>query len=190
MRISSALAQIHTGDVLLFRRSPSLFGRLIRVWTQSPFSHVGVAIRIVVDGTQRLAILEALEGVGVRLHPLDRYLEECHRDGCKVDWYAVTDDSVDRLKVAGYALQHWGKRYASPWQFAWSWGRLAAWVRRMRGLSVDTDPERYFCSELIAGALVYAGYRPDGDLAIEPAETAPGDVALYTCLQRRGEIEP
>lgn len=190
MRLFFALTLIRNGDVFLFRRSPSLFGRLIRLWTQSPFSHVGIALWVQVDGTRRLCILEALEGVGVRLHPMDRYLEECQRQGCLIDWYQVTDPAINRDRIAGYALDQWGARYAHPLQFVWSWGRLSTRLRRWLGLTADTDPERWFCSELVAAALKHAGYVPDSDLDLDPAETEPGMVALFPCLQRRGAIEP
>lgn len=190
MRLFFALPLIRTGDICLFRRSPTLFGRFIRLWTQSPFSHVGIALWVIVDGTRRLCILEALEGVGVRLFPMDRYLEECHASGCLIDWYQVVDSEINRDRVAGYALQQWGRPYATPWQFVWSWGLLSGWWRRLRGLPVDTDPERWFCSELVTAALRHAGYVPESGDDSEPAATEPGAVALFPCLQRRGAIEP
>ena len=189
MKLAEALSQIRSGDVLLFRRSTSLFGRLIRLRTESPYSHAGIAVQLQVGPFQQLFVAEALEGVGVRLFPLPRYVRQCHAEGCLIDWFKIISPEVAGEWAAAYAVDQVGKRYASSWQFVWSWGWASSWWRRLTGRPADTDPERFFCSELVAGALEYAGYVPDDDLPQEAAETAPGAIALFPCLQRKGAIE-
>lgn len=184
-----ASAPIRNGDILLFE-GRSLFARLIKLRTRSPFSHAGVALRIAADGTERLCILEALEPWGVRLYPLDRYLEQCHRRGERVHWYSL-EAGINRDKVAGFTLSQWGKRYASVWQFLVSWGRCTGLVRRLLGwTSTDTNTERFFCSELVAGALNAGGYQADAEDDLPPAATHPGAVALFRCLRRQGVLTP
>lgn len=182
-----AAAALRSGDVLLVE-GRSLFALGIKLRTRSRFSHAGIVLRIAVGGAERLCILESLEPWGVRLYPLDRYLERCSRKGECVHWYAL-EEGVDRQQVAAYALAQWGKRYASVWQFLVSWGRITGFARRLLGLKpADTNAERFFCSELVASALRAGGYRPDDDLP--EAATDPGAIALYGCLRRRGMVTP
>ena len=188
MQYDTIESQLRTGDVLLFRRSPTLFGRLIRWWTQSPFSHVGIVLRIKVNGHDRVAVIEALEHFGVRLYPLRKYLADERADGSVVDWYQVTDPAVDREKIAAFCVDQWGKDNASWWQFVWSFGHLMSKVRRRYELPADTNPARYFCSELVAAALEFAGYVPDKEWP-DSATTTPGNVSMFPCLQRRGSLE-
>jgi hypothetical protein len=183
MKLSDALPDIKTGDVVLFS-GRGLWSWLIQVRTRSVYTHAGVVLRLKANGHERVSVLEALEPGGVRLHPLDRYVEA----GETVDWYEVTDPAVNREAVASFALKQWGKRYA--WrQVFWSFSRLAWLVRRLLGRPLrDVDPQRWFCSELVAAALAYAGCRTEE--GIVPVETAPGDVARLTCLRRRGRLTP
>lgn len=190
MKLTQAITEIRNGDVLLFRRSSTLFGRLIRFRTQSPYSHAGIAAWMLVGGRRYLCVIEAMEGVGVRVFPLPRYLEQASKDGFLIDWFEIIDTSISRDWVAAYAMSTVGKKYASPWQFVWAWGCMSQWVRRIFRLAADTDSERLFCSELVAAALEYSGYVPDADLPQEAAETSPGAIALFPCLRRRGSLEP
>ena len=177
-----------TGDVLLFRQSPTLFGRLIRWYSQSPYSHAGIVLRIKVNGHDRVAVLESLEPWGVRIFPLERYLAQEKSCGAIIDWYQVVDPAVNREKIAAYALDQWGKRYSSPWQFIWSFGRLFTKIRERYELPANVNPGRYFCSQLVAAALEHAGYVPEREWA-DSADTTPGEVSLFPCLHRRGVLE-
>ena len=188
MKFLDARDKIQTGDVLLFRKSPSLFGRLIRWYSQSPYSHVGIALKIQINGHFRLAIIESLEPQGVRVFPLDFYLAQEKKSGAIIDWYQVTDPTVNREKIADYALAQWGKRYSSPLQFLWSFGWLSNRLRKRYCLPADVNPDRYFCSELVSSALEYAGYVPEKEFT-DPVQTSPGQVALFPCLHRVGSLE-
>src|SRR5262245_40923397 len=106
MKLHDALPHIRTGDVFAFRGT-ALVSWVIRLWTQSLYSHVGIALRVKADSLERLCILEATEPGGVRLYPMDLYLEQCRHSGTLVDWFTVTDPHIDRDRVAAYALQQW-----------------------------------------------------------------------------------
>src|SRR5262245_6218186 len=180
--IPLTLAPIRTGDVLLFRGT-GLCAWLIKVRTRSVYSHAGIALRIQANGTEKLAVLEALEPLGVRLYPLEQYLKR----GERIDWYQLNDPAIVREEVAAYALRQWGKPYAlrTLW---WSFSRLAWVLRKLLHGRPATDPERFFCSQLVADALKHAGFRADEDVI--PIETDPGAVGRFVCLQRRGELSP
>ena len=187
MKYEFTREHIRDGDVLAFRGN-RLFSRLIKLWTSSRVSHVGLACWM----HGRLTVVEALEPGGVRVYPLSRYIQRGH----DVDWYAMdqpTDDvldhgSIDRDCVVAFALSKWGLRYASPWQFLRSWGFVSRWVAKKRGLAADTNTERFFCSELALAAFREGGYRGEG-FDKSPAETSPADVIELPCLRRRGRLE-
>lgn len=187
MKFSEAHNLIQTGDVLLFR-GRKWYAWLIRLRTLSVYSHVGIAYRLRLNGHHRLCIFEAVNGQGIRLHPMDQYLKECMTKGCTVDWYSLAEQAVEREKIADYCFEQWARRYASIWQFAWSWGLFLRRLRRWLGLKPDIGRDRFFCSELCDAAFRHAGYQHDETTS--PALTDPGTVARYTCLQRKGTLIP
>ena len=176
---------IRTGDFAFFR-GRRLYARLIQMRTCSVFSHVGIFVWIGHGATQRLSIIEAMEGRGVQLLPCSCILT---RDG-SVDWYRLNARpadgfEIDREAVAGFAMRQWGRRYASVWQFFRSFGFS---IPKFFGGPADTDPDRYFCSELAAEALAAGGYR-DPEINV-PAGCAPEVISRLACLQRRGVLVP
>lgn len=185
MKLADALPAVKTGDVALFRgRSP--FAWLVKLRTRSEYSHAGIFWRMKLNGSDRVVVIESLEPHGVRVFPLDRYVER----GERIDWFALTDPAIDGERAAKFALQQWGAPYALR-QLWWAFSRVA-WVARLlfRRRPANVDPGRWFCSELVAAALLQAGYRPDPADGVDPDTTAPGAVARFTCLQRRGELKP
>lgn len=182
MRYDDVRDDIRDGDVLAFRGT-RLFSRLIRARTLGRVSHVGFAVWLPAWG--RLAVLEAMEPGGVRLHPLRHRIES----GEWVDWYETDGDQVDRLAVIRAAFPHWGKRYASPWQFLRSWGVVSRWVVDKMGRPADTNHDRFFCSEFVAHCLGAAGYAVDDPVWREPARMAPADVVELPVLRRRGKLQ-
>ena len=188
MKYAEVRLLVRDGDVLAFRGT-RLFSKIIKLWTRSRVSHVGVACWM----HGRLTVVEALEGVGVRVFPLSRYIEQ----GCWVAWYEMLQGERDRIDhgpldrkaVVSFALSKWGLRYASPWQFLRSWGWLSHWAAGRRGLPADTNPDRFFCSELVLDALREGGYQGEG-YDNPAAETSPADVIELPCLRRRGRLDP
>ena len=190
MKLAEVVNKIGTSDVLL-TEGRSLFGRLIQGRTHSRFSHAGLLVWIHAERSPpSLAIVEALDWVGVRLYPIEKYLRDCAQRGECVHWFAVTDQALNREAAASFALSWWGNRYANWQQFAASFARWSRPLWKIIGLKdADTDPFRWHCSELVASSLLFGGYRPpDGDEA-KPWRITPGHVALFTCLQRRGVLE-
>lgn len=170
---------IQNGDVLAFgyvRRS--FFSQLISLVTRSRISHVGIAIRFY----NRLCVIEALEGRGVRVFPISTLLKQ----GRKIVWYQTrVPVGVKRFEICESALRHWGKRYASPWQFLRSFSLLTKRICDRLGIQVDTNEERFFCSEFVVDCLSGAGIQIDADAA----EMSPADVIELPCLLARGTLE-
>jgi hypothetical protein len=175
------------GDVLLFQGTAA-FSRLIRCVTRSRYSHVGLACWLTKGERSRLCVIEALEPYGVRVYPMARYLAESNRHGVVVDWYRVTDWSIDRRQVVQYALDQWGARYVSPWQLALSFGRLTRWVRGLLGQdnSRNADHDRFFCSELVLDAFERGGFASE----LAPVLESPGDIATLPFLSFQGSLDP
>ncbi len=181
---------IETGDVLLLRRSRGWFGRAIRLWTESQYSHAGIIVWTSIECQLRLCVLEALETYGVRLYPLDRYVQDAHAQGFKLDWFRLIDPDVSRRRVALFAFDQLGKKYAVR-QLLRSFLRLPSLVWRWLGWGKDVDgEERFYCSELVDAALRAGGWKPAPEDDV-PADAAPPEaIAEMTCLHREGEITP
>jgi hypothetical protein len=185
MKISDALPQIRTGDVLLFR-GRSLFAWLIKARTRSVYSHAGVVQRIRTNGHSRVWVVEALEPFGVRAFPLERYVAL----GEEIDWFVLDDPTIDPEKVADYAMDQVGKKYSVAgvwWSFSWVARAVQAVFRLHRVTRRLANAKSWFCSELVAAALRHAGFKSDEGLV--PLETDPGAVARFTCLRRKGTLE-
>ncbi len=182
----SDLPRLRTGDLLLFRGT-RLFSKVIRYWTSSVYSHVGVVIyvRPAFSGRGRWCCLAADETKGgVVLEPLDRLLEECQREGCQVDWFAPrAAGGLDREKIAQAMLDMWGDAYASPLQFVYSFGKLAGLVLRWLGKGCRLNAHREFCS-MAAGQALYAG----GCRYLDFDRLPPGKIAELPQLELQGEL--
>jgi len=179
MDYSRVRDDIQNGDVLAFGYVRySLFSQLIRLWTRSSISHVGIAVRFY----GRLCVIEALEGRGVRVFPVSTLLAK----GRKIVWYkTVIPQKLSRFEICQYGLSHWGKRYASPWQFIRSFSVLTKWICDKLKIKRDTNDERFFCSEFVVNCLLAVKL----DVAGDPAEMSPADVIELPCLLKRGVLE-
>lgn len=67
MEYSDARLEIKSGDLLSWS-GHSFFSKVIKIFTQSSMTHVGIAYKL----GNRLFVIEAMEGKGVRLFPLSR----------------------------------------------------------------------------------------------------------------------
>jgi len=65
--------KLKSGD-LLFTSGDYLASQLIRKFTESPWSHVGIVFRV--DAIDRVLVLESVEDMGVRFAPLSKYLSD------------------------------------------------------------------------------------------------------------------
>ena len=169
---------ISSGDVIAFEVAPwSLFSQLISLWTRSRYSHVGLVMKV----HGRLAVIEALEGRGVRIHPLSRLVRTR-----RLDWFKLDKTQVNRVALVGDALSHWGQRYASPWQFIRSFSILTRRFLDKWGAPGDTNDERFFCSEFVMHAMRRGGYKGEGP---DDAKATPDDITRLPCLTRQGRLE-
>lgn len=165
--------EIETGDVLLFS-GRSWWSRCIRARTRSKWSHVGIAVRLLtpLSIATRCYVIEAIEGHGVRVVPFASWLKW---DG-EIQRLQPALNGEQRLDVVRFALHHWGCPYSSPLQFVRSFGLLTTWLCRCLGLTkFDIERRRFFCSELVAGALHAAGCK----LPKPPAAMSPADIAEF-----------
>lgn len=176
-RLDNVATQIQPGDVLLFE-GRGFWSSVIRLRTASKITHAGFAFEV----HGRLACLEAAEGSGVRIHPLDTYLAAGHR----IHWHRLLarEYGVSRERVMDFALGEWGKRYASATQFLRSFGFAAARLANRCGCKIDTNADRWFCSELVQQGILSGGWKPEAE--IHPAQTPPGDLAFLPCLKPEG----
>lgn len=174
---------INTGDILSCA-GPWKLSRLIRYLSHQPVSHVGIACWVRFGGEKRLCIFEAIEGIGVRLQPLQQYLEHIFwtTPKAKMWWQPIIDPTINGEKVMDFALQHWGDNYVNPYQFAVC---LNPWIRRWLGKSLDLSNDRWHCAELVTRALMEQGFI-HGE---EPVMTSPGDVTQFNCLGPKILIE-
>lgn len=183
-RLTQIHDQIASGD-FFFIQGNSWYARLIRWNTASRFTHVGIAVWISFgkDDRKRLCIFEAINGQGVRLYPMDRYLGLCKKAREKVFWYR-TDSSINREAIVAFVSLHWGKRYATTWQMVYSFGWGTQIFKKIFGWSdKDLNKDGFFCSELGAGALLFAGVKTK-----LPASQSPGDLAESVWLHNQGEV--
>ena len=169
-------SRIANGDVLAFHYSrTSLFSQLISLRTRSRISHVGMVMRV----NGRVAVIEALEGAGVRVYPVSKILSS----GRKLEWYALRP-GLDRREIVHEALGHWGQKYASPWQFVRSFSWLTKWCLDKWDIRNDISTKRFFCSEFVAHCLKAGGLEDD----TAPSLMAPADICELECLERKGKL--
>ncbi|HCS53272.1 YiiX/YebB-like N1pC/P60 family cysteine hydrolase [Rubinisphaera sp.] len=175
-RFQDVIDEIQDGDFLFFR-GKAFYTRVIRRWTCSRYSHVAVAVRI----KDRLFVAEAMEGFGVRLYPLEKYV----RSGYQVDWFALIDENVDRNRVVQWFIDRIGYQYASRRQLLRSFLTLP--LARLFGLSTKVDNDRWFCSFAAIEALNH-GYGEAKNTSAVPSLASPGDVSYETALHIRGTL--
>lgn len=171
--------QIKTGDVLTFR-GKWFSSKLIRWWTKQNVSHVGFALwlRFGEETEDRLCILESMEPGGIRILPLSIVFNNYGI----MYWQKLI--GLDGHEVIGWALQQWGKPYASWLQFL---SIISPRIRKLReklGFAEKVGEERFHCSELVTRALEFGGYEHNK----EPAFTTPGDVQIFPCLTLPAEV--
>lgn len=181
MLLSDVEHLIQPGDLFLFR-GRLLHSRVIQRWTRSVYSHVGIAHRPCTAGQECLDVLEAREGSGVITQPLRYYLER----GDHVDWFSITDLTIDRSEVVAWAWERRGKRYASYQQLLRSFVTLP--LAQLLGFDTKIDQGRWFCSFFAAEALQAGGWIPPSDEVMPGHLMSPGAVSLFPCLQRQGPL--
>lgn len=164
-----------TGDLIFFA-GRSAWSNLIRLRSLSTFSHVGM----IYEYRGQNWVIESLEGKGVRLVPLSVWSDWARRGMGRYAIFKLQATDEQRQMAVEFCLSRVGFEYASPRQFVRSFGWLTRKVSRWLGLPEDENAKRYFCSELIAAALKYAGLK----IPKPPVRMTPGDVALLSYLDK------
>jgi len=197
MKYEEVRSMIQTGDILACEGNAT-YSWIIKKWggvqnwfwdgkwKEDKFSHVGIAIWITFphDQEDRLCILEAHALKGIRLNPLSEVLKNYWKSNGAIYWQAVKP-SLDGDVVAEAALKNWTKAYPSLWQFLVAGLRVSQWVRKKIGLGVDTNKDKFHCSELTSRSLIEAGFVTD----LEPSVTTPQMVSEFDCLAEPLELK-
>ncbi|MGJ3495010.1 hypothetical protein ACR9PT_10605 [Piscirickettsia salmonis] len=122
-----------SGDVVAYRGN-SIISSIVRWWTQSPYSHIGVIWKI----NDQLFFVEALIFKGVRIIPIDKLPAN----------YEVIKTQVTLLGEAeAFILQHLADDYS-----------LIDAIRAGLGLK-QKDPTGWQCAEFAAQILKRCGLR-------------------------------
>ena len=143
--------QLETGD-LLFASGNYVISKLIREFTKSPWSHVGIIFPVKSPGGALL--LESVEDRGVSFLPLGRYLFNYHRgrpyNGPLVIARVrnLKKKHVDEL--AKFGIDKLARHYDHS-----EIARIVA--RIIAGRGRKTRDNEYICSELVYEAFLQAG---------------------------------
>lgn len=135
-----------------YKGRPSIFARLIRWWTASPYSHVEIAIPLPTEGWYLCLSSDEADG-GTRGKVM--YLG--------ADWELVAVPGVDLERLWKWCLGQLGKKYDR------------AGIIGMVARPKNDDPDKWFCSEFCLRALQEAGW----PVQLVPEKTAPGDLYVY-----------
>jgi hypothetical protein len=156
---------LKTGD-LVFCSGNYLFSKAIQKFTKSVWSHVGVIYK---DETlDRVLILESETGIGVRLAPVSKYVEDYHGKkrpykGNMIIGRVVDGIPDDKMKTGiSFGLDELTKPYDN-------YEILRIAFRILFGISRRTQDRKYICSELVQEIYRRAGYVfPFNDTIISP----------------------
>ena len=158
---SEVREQMKPGDMIAFG-GKGLVSRVIKFFTRSEVSHVGVVARI--DEHGRVMVMEStsLNGFsGVQLSRLSRRVAEYNGD---VWWYPLNDSARKDLKLTRFWNYLWkqdGKKYDK-------WQAIASAIP----IYAKESENRMFCSELVYGAYEAGGIIRD----VNSSELTPEDL--------------
>lgn len=164
------------------------FELLIRLRTWSRYSHIG----FVLETHGRTAVIESTDHSGVDINPIDLYLAD---PKITLHWFKLRAEEfgIDRDRLAEGLVDLWGKKYPRWSQFARTWGFFSRRIGDWLGQPIDTDPDRFFCSEYGMDRLIYAGL-PQSVIVdrfgreLSPAETSPDDLISLPIFDYQGRL--
>jgi hypothetical protein len=154
---------INTGDILLCS-GEGYFGKLIQNATKSIWSHVGLIIRL--DAVGRIVVFESVEGIGVRMIPLSKYLYNYNNDnkpypgklviGRHPDFESISKEAF--TKMMRFAIDHCSYNYDND-EIARIAGRIVINKLTPMELSFDKikEDKEFICSEYVARCYKEAG---------------------------------
>lgn len=184
LKYSEIRDEIRTGDLILFK-GRSFWSRVIQFRTLSRFSHCGFALWLHDEDHKhrRLMLVESKEAIGARMVPLT----DAMRRGSDVHWFPLEDyDEVDRDAVFVFTMTSLGSPYAPVWQFVRSFGLVTRWLCDRWHINANIAGRSRFCSEYVAEALKWMGYRHS--IILSPPEVVPGDLPELPFVSNRGRI--
>ena len=144
-------AEIKNGWLLAVGGS-GLVSWLIKRWTKSRYSHVGLLLKLSEGGAERVFLLHSTAKTGVVLLPLSRYLSALNGQAWLVPLdapYVATEHPSYEADLLGFALQQLGRAYD------------------LRGVAKFVLPflpegrDKVFCSELAGQAYQAAKLLPE-----------------------------
>lgn len=163
--------KMRAGDVIAFGGT-GWISRLIKAFTRSRVSHVGVILEINEHG--RIMVMESttLHGnkKGVQINRLSRRIQHYKGD---VWWLPLSHQVREAADMAAFWHFLWdqdGKKY-DTWQAIKS--ALPSFIHREHF-------DKIFCSELVAGAAEAAGMIPK----INASEATPADVVNFSIYHK------
>lgn len=157
--VGKRLDELRVGDIVLCKSWNPAVTAVFSVITCCPITHVLIVVH---DGEGNLCVLDADQGTGVQLLPAVGYLRAYLAHGGLVYVRHLASERLpvtveEDARLTEFALTQVGKQYAPI-------KRLSKALREPLLLaSVDPahllalDRMNWFCSEIVAGALRYAG---------------------------------
>lgn len=153
---------LRTGDVLL-AAGEHWISHVISRATRSPMTHAGIVY--VMQEEDRVLLLEAVEGAGVRLAPLSRLVWGTTKQRYRGMLFVLRHrDPVTRLGLRGasqFGFDRLTARYGY-WTLAVILARIVFGIRQTR---TEFEDDAFVCSEFAAGWLVSAGLGLDAHAA-------------------------
>lgn len=158
-------SSLRTGD-LVFCSGTYFFSKLIRVFTKSVWSHVGIIYRD--DFLDRIFILESETLIGVRIAPLSKYLKDYHgrRRPYRGRMFVAQLSPPVAETVMKRAISFGMDQLTKPYD---NWEILRIAFRIAFGIGRKSRDRKYICSELVYEAFHKAGVEfPYNNRSISP----------------------
>jgi len=204
----TARGRIRSGDLLLCSGSYP-FSRLLRVATESRWSHVGLLLRLE-PPLDRVMVLESVETYGVRTIPLRKYMQDFDNKGNPYSGGVIVArhrqfdaQPRDLRELTLHAIGEFGRSYSTE--------HLARIAARILASRLDSEEARqalaeleleelhggargYICSEYVQECYERIGIPIRADVRgfVSPADFVRGDqLELVAVLVRppRGAVE-
>lgn len=157
--------ELQTGDIV-FCSGNYLFSKLIRRFTKSVWSHVGIIYND--DSLGRVLILESEKAYGVRLAPLSKYVKDYHGKNKPYKGMVViarVSPALEKAKLnkaISFGLDELTKPYDN-------WEVLRVAIRTVLGIGKKEKNREYICSELVQACFHQIGIEfKDNDTKISP----------------------
>jgi hypothetical protein len=158
-------AKLKSGD-MLFASGDYLISKAIQKMTGSPWSHVGIVLRL--DFIDRVLLLESVEDMGVRFAPLSKYLNN-YEGGKPYKGRAVLARCKDVTSKTIAGLSTFGiDELTQPYDK----DEIAKIMARITlGIGKKERDREYICSELVYECFAHAGkefaFNPKGFISPE-----------------------